>query len=143
MRISPLRFCVGLLLASTLLAPLPTAAQKTILTPLPIITELGAPNEGANTVYALNDRGQAVGASLSANGERAVLWQEGKIVELPTLGGDSRALDINNHGQIVGWSKAAGGEAHPVLWENDEIQDLGLFKAGKMPSPTKSTKPAR
>jgi probable HAF family extracellular repeat protein len=131
MRISPLRFCVGLLLAGALLAPLPATAQKTILTPLPIITELRAPGEGANTVYALNDRGQAVGASLSANGERAVLWEGGKVVELPTLGGDSRALDINNHGQIVGWSRAEGGEAHPVLWENGEIQDLGLFKVGE------------
>ncbi len=131
MRSSPYRFCVGLLLAGALLAPRPATAQKTILTPLPLITELGSLDEGASTVYALNDRGQAVGASSSVNGERAVLWQDGKIIELPTLGGDSRALDINNHGQIVGWSRVDGGEAHAVLWDNGAIQDLGLFKAGE------------
>lgn len=139
MRIPPMQIFGSLLLAVGLLAPLPAAAQgkeqspspDSILSSPPILTDLGSLSNGTSTVTAINDRGQAVGASSSAHGDRAVLWQNGQIVELPTLGSDSMAMDINNRGQIVGWSRPTGASAHAVLWENGAIQDLGLFKVGE------------
>ncbi len=143
MRILHVRYYAGLLLAVGLLAPVPAAAQdkvqsavrdtahNSILSPPPILTDLGSLSGGTSTAYAINDRGQVVGASSSAHGDRAVLWQNGQIIELPTLGGDSMALDINNHGQIVGWSRPRGASAHAVMWENGAIQDLGMFQAGE------------
>ena len=86
MRIPHVRFFVGLPLAVGLLAPLAAAAQaaeqgaaqdaiqNSILSPVPRLADLGSLDDGWSTVYAVNDRGQAVGASTSAHGERAVLW---------------------------------------------------------------------
>lgn len=81
------------LLALSLLAPMPAAAdgqqpspaQPALLTPQPILTNLGSLDGSLSGVYAINDRGQMVGYSSSAHGQRAVLWQDGKIMELPTM----------------------------------------------------------
>lgn len=52
-----------------------------------------------------------------------------RMTDLGTLPGGiySYALGINNAGQIVGASYGARYEQHPVLWQNDQIQDLGLL----------------
>jgi probable HAF family extracellular repeat protein len=56
----------------------------------------------------------------------AVMWQNGMMSNLGTLGGDSSyAFGINNNGQIVGNSKTASGEWHVFLWENGAMTDLG------------------
>lgn len=72
-------------------------------------------------------------------------WQPGAgLADLGTLGGpDSAGLDINDNGQIVGWSYTsytAGGagvpDTHPFLWDNGTMIDLiglgGTFGAGVM-----------
>jgi probable HAF family extracellular repeat protein len=50
-----------------------------------------------------------------------------KVTILPTLGGLwTMPSGINNRGQIVGYSEAAGGGCHLCLWDpNGRIQDLG------------------
>ncbi len=59
---------------------------------------------------------------------RAFVWRDGVLTELATLGGppaplaQELALDINDHDQIVGTSNA-----HPVLWEDGTIRDLGVL----------------
>jgi probable HAF family extracellular repeat protein len=61
---------------------------------------------GSLRPVALNDRGQVI-ANTGAEGDegRAVLWQNGRRILLPTLGGKaSEAVAINGRGQIVGAS---------------------------------------
>jgi probable HAF family extracellular repeat protein len=104
-----------------------------------------------SSAFAVNSRGQVVGYSsndtldsnslLGVNTQtRAVLWQNGNIRELGTLGGDdSSALFINEQGQVVGQSyvKDAVALANPEIcfgtplptetffWENGRMQPLG------------------
>ncbi len=88
----------------------------------------------------LNDLGQVVGMSETTRGEyHAFLWENGVMTDLGKLPGayDSVASDINNRGQIIGFSggftvangydpqSAARGEAPGVwLWEDGSMTDL-------------------
>ncbi len=101
--------------------------------------------DGAAT--AINDKGQAVGISgLCSNAvggytaEHALLWQkDGSIVNLGSLGGKAwnTPMDINNKGQVVGFSDLAGDvvgttlnfNAHAFFWPgpNGQMIDLGTL----------------
>ncbi len=54
------------------------------------------------------------------------------VADLGTLrGGEhSYAYDINERGQVVGYSETASGEAHAVLWEKGRKTDLGTLPGG-------------
>jgi len=59
-----------------------------------------------------------------------VLWEDGKVQPLPTVGGDPDgfAMDINDEGQAVGFSGICAGAIHGILWENgtaSPLPDLG------------------
>ena len=58
---------------------------------------------------AINGRGEVVGSSLATSGRRhPVLWRNGKITDLGSLGGDfSAAVAINERGQVIGVSVPA------------------------------------
>ena len=99
-----------------------------------IITDLGTlPGHRLSAASDINERGQIVGVSVEElpSGERtphAVLWDDGNIVDLGTLGGqDSSAMAINNRGQIIGFSTNAAGQLRAFLWQNGVMVDIGTL----------------
>jgi probable HAF family extracellular repeat protein len=73
-----------------------------------IAQDLGTlPGDSLSLAYAMNEFGLIVGQSIDANGNsRAVLWQNGKIVDLNSVSGSRLFLiyanDIDDSGRIVG-----------------------------------------
>jgi probable HAF family extracellular repeat protein len=82
---------------------------------------------------AINDVGQAVGFSglcIEPLAEHhALLWQNGTVINLGTLGGTMNdAFDINNQAQVVGVSNLPGDTTfHAFLWQNGVMTDLGTL----------------
>lgn len=85
---------------------------------------LGGPSSFAADV---NERGQVVGSSMTADGSyRAFLWERGVMQDLGTLGGsESLAAAVNARGQVVGNSSDDDGVMHAFLWERGVMHDLG------------------
>lgn len=79
------------------------------------------PNDGASQAFGINDYTQVVGVSSTSSLEwHAFLWENDGMVDLGTLGGDSEAYDINNSGDVVGWSNW-----HACAWIDGALIDLG------------------
>ena len=57
------------------------------------------------------------------------LWQNGKMLDLGTLGGTCAGpADLNNRGQVTGTSNLAGDlTVHPFLWDGESLKDLGTL----------------
>ena len=82
-----------------------------------------------SSAQGLNDLGQAVGWSVGFGQQSAVLFNNGEVTSLGTLGGSSSiALSINNHGQAVGWSTGDfDSPARAVLYDDGSVINLGLL----------------
>jgi probable HAF family extracellular repeat protein len=93
--------------------------------------------------HAINERGQVAGASgecaafnpiflSNLQPLHAMLWEDGKAIDLGTLGGTGhgtgiQAENLNNDGQVIGFSDLAGdANFHAFLWTRETgMQDLG------------------
>ncbi len=112
-----------------------------------VVTDLGAlsPTEQSGATW-INDSGQISGVStnglidplLGIREIRAVLWQNGTILNLGTLGGnESLAGSVNNQGQVFGVAANTisdpyslfgwGTQTRAFLWQNGVMTDLGTL----------------
>ncbi len=101
------------------------------------IVPLGSLGGGSGEASDMNQFGQIVGDSERSDGRfHAFLWQDGVMRDLGALPNpvltSSRAMDINNNGQIVGYSLAnnvagGGSDDHATLWEKGAVRDLGTL----------------
>ena len=106
--------------------PVPAAA---VGPPVFAMVDLGPLN-----ATAISDTGMLVG-SVDINGHsRAVVWIEGRMIDLGTAdGADSAALAVNNTGEVVGYTTSSEGRHHAFYWDGSggpgEIQlvDIGTF----------------
>jgi probable HAF family extracellular repeat protein len=126
----------------------------THLTCLPFLWQNGGmaqlPTLGGNNgvAYAINNRGEVAGVAENTRPDTAcpvpqvlhfkpVVWKNGVIHELPTVGGDPDGVtqEINDNGQVVGGSGTCATfnanflynlvPLHALLWENGKAIDLG------------------
>ncbi|QGQ18502.1 hypothetical protein GC089_03585 [Cellulomonas sp. JZ18] len=100
----------GVLAAALVLAAAPVEAAP----PRPVVwtpVELGTLGGALTTPTAVNDRGQVVGTSETADGRRhAFLWDDGEMVDLTPDAQSSTATDISDRGEVVGYVQPAPGE---------------------------------
>jgi probable HAF family extracellular repeat protein len=77
----------------------------------------------------INNKGQIVGlAFIDGVASGPVLWDNGEIIPLGTLGGElGDAARINNHGEIAGSSDLADGTYHAFLYSDGSMMDLGTL----------------
>jgi probable HAF family extracellular repeat protein len=111
-----------------------------------VLTDLGTiPGNNSSRANAINARGWVAGFSETGGIDpltggpagHAVLWKDGEMVDLGTLGGlESAAVYVNNGGQVVGMATSdavfdsvsfLGAALHPFLWQDGVMRDLGTL----------------
>lgn len=84
-----------------------------------------------SAAMAINNHGQIVGGSTYAGANsiytgHAFLYQDGTMVDLGTFGGsDSFANDINDAGQVVGWTTDDKEDRLPFIYTDGAMRLLG------------------
>jgi probable HAF family extracellular repeat protein len=115
------------------------------------LTDLGAlPGANSSTVGWINNRGIVAGQSTNSTidpitgwpAEIAVVWKDGQVINLGTLGGnESQADAINNRDQVAGIAANAVSDTFPsplglpgfgtqqraFVWERGVMRDLGTL----------------
>ncbi|HEV7732406.1 MAG TPA: hypothetical protein VGR62_09615 [Candidatus Binatia bacterium] len=102
------------------------------------VQRLGTLGGRSSSAIAINDRGDVVGWSqfdryLIYKNPHACLWRDGVIRDLGTLGpvplvNQSSAEDVNELGDVVGWSYIGReGPTHAFRWRDGVMTDLGTL----------------
>ncbi len=71
----------------------------------------------------LNDRGEVIGYG----GRQGLLWRDGTIFGLGSLGRESLPNGINNAGEIVGVTDPSMGRPHAFIWDSGVMTDLNDY----------------
>ena len=118
----------------------PTCTAPQLLHFEPFLSEKGGmqelppfPGDPDGEAVSINDNGQAVGGTGNCIVPfHAVLWQDGVVSDLGSLGGTiGEALRVNDQGQVVGLTNLPGDMTHhPFLWQNGVMTDLGTLLPG-------------
>jgi probable HAF family extracellular repeat protein len=95
----------------------------------------GCANERSGLVTGFSFINSTPNPDTGALTAHAFLWQDGKMTDIPTLGGtlvsgevDVGALCVNNRGQVAGASTLPGDSVfHPFLWDRGVLTDLGTL----------------
>jgi probable HAF family extracellular repeat protein len=124
--------------------------QHTFLWRNGVVTQLDSlgtqPGSNSSIPDDVNAQGDAVGLSdtgaidpvLGVAAADAVLWKDGKVTDLGTLGGnESFALSLNNKDQVVGISSntildpfsmfGLGTQTRAFIWQHGVMRDLGTL----------------
>jgi probable HAF family extracellular repeat protein len=103
------------------------------------LQDLGTLGGTDSAAFFINDRGQiggwsftntTVNSSTGAPTMDPFLWEDGRMVDLGTLGGTfGKSFSLNNRGQVAGSSDLAGDQScHPFLWDKKGgMRDLGTL----------------
>jgi len=118
--------------------------------------DLGTLGGDDAAAFYINERGQIAGVSYTSNvpnpftgvpPQDPFLWENGKMVDLGTLGGafggfSGQGGGLNNKGQVIGVSSVTAGacfftefdpNCHPFLWDHGKLIDLNKSTAGGNP----------
>ncbi len=92
------------------------------------LTDLGTLGDWC-TPHAVNSAGQVVGESIAADGElHGFMWENGSMINIDGERWQSRPLDINDMGLVVGSfadaSLGGDGPIHGFVWQNGDFTDL-------------------
>ena len=98
------------------------------------VKDLGIPaGETSSTARAINDHGLVVGHDTAFNSDSWVWTKQDGFTMLQDFGFASKAVDVNNHGIVVGTADVFPFDPAPVVWDADgnlyDIRDL-MFELG-------------
>src|SRR5688572_20043506 len=116
--------CVVMLLAALQRADTRERAQDAKPTVRYRVTDLGTlPDCDSTYATAVNGSGVVVGYAYEGAGHgieamsRPFVWRNGKLTELPNLGGEhGQALAVNARGDIGGYAEMPEYRDRPVIW---------------------------
>ena len=105
----------GVVVGSSRTAEGPPRPVRWVRRKIRVLPSLG---DGPTAVVGIDPRGRVIGTSVPKNGSssHAVVWQNGQIVDLGTLGGAESDAAAISGGRIVGVSNTRNGARHAVLW---------------------------
>jgi probable HAF family extracellular repeat protein len=115
--------CAGWMNQTNNSAEVPFVTVRGVASVLPFL-----PGDIGGQATSINEANVVAGWT-GNNGLNAVRWFDGKVeaLRLP-VGPESRALDINDAGQICGWmGTSAGSNSSAFLWEDGVAADLSVL----------------